>query len=105
MSSLSTAIVTVTDVAPTASVSNTGGTEGSPVTFTVSNVNDIDPNDTVTYLADWTGNGQFEMLTPDELTTGMYGLSFTHVYDLAGMYNAVIEVLDGSGGAPITPRP
>ena len=28
----------------------------------------------------------------------MSGVSFTHVYDQAGSYNAVIEVMDGSGG-------
>ncbi|HVS39904.1 MAG TPA: PKD domain-containing protein, partial [Gemmataceae bacterium] len=98
VSSLSTSIVTVTDVAPTATVANSGGTEGSPVTFTVSNVSDIAPNDTLTYLADWNGNGQFEMIPPDELITGSDSVSFTHAYDVAGTYNAVIEVIDGSGG-------
>ena len=98
-STLSTAEVTVTDVAPTAAVTNSGAVEESPVTFTVSNVQDLNPNDTVTYLADWTGSGQFQLLTPDQLTTGQNGaISFTHVYADGGTYNAVVELVDGDGG-------
>ena len=101
VSTLSTAEVTVTDVAPTATVGNSGSTpEGSPVTFTVSNVVDLDPADTVTYLVDWTGSGQFQLLTPDPLTTNGWNnsVSFTHVYDQGGTYNTVVELVDGDGG-------
>ncbi len=98
--SLATTTVTVTDVPPTATVTNSGSTPvGSAVTFTVSNLTDQTPGDTPTILADWDGSGQFEEITSDELTTNPDGsLSFTHVYDQNGSYNAVIRIMDGSGG-------
>ncbi len=104
LSDLESTVVTVTDVAPTATVSNSGTTaEGSPVTFTVSNLVDQTPGDTPTILADWDGSGQFEEITCDELTQNADGsLSFTHVYDAASGpngYSAVIEIADSYGGA------
>ncbi len=104
LSDLETMVVTVTDVAPTATVSNSGTTPmGSPVTFTVSNLVDQTPGDTPTISADWTGSGQFEEITSAELTQNADGsLSFTHVYNTASGpagYSAVIEIDDGYGGA------
>ena len=50
--SLATTTVTVNDVPPTATVSNSGpGTVGSPITFTVSNLVDLTPGDTPTLFA------------------------------------------------------
>jgi uncharacterized repeat protein (TIGR01451 family) len=101
--SLAIAFVTVTDVPPTATITHSGPTaEGSPVTFTVSNLQDQTPGDTPTILADWTGSGSFEEMTSDEITTNPDGsLSFSHAYDQAspqGGYTTVIRLLDGNGG-------
>ncbi|HEY7427591.1 MAG TPA: PKD domain-containing protein [Gemmataceae bacterium] len=98
--SLSTVTVTVNDVAPTATVTNSGpANAGSPVTFTVSNVQDLTPGDTPTYLVDWDGSGQFEELTSDEMNGNPdSSFTFTHNYDAPGNYNAVVRILDGSGG-------
>jgi PKD repeat protein len=97
--SLSTLYVFVNDVAPTATVTNSGTTpEGSPVTFTVANLMDLTPNDTPSYWAEWTGGSQFVQIRSDQLTTNSNGsVSFTHVYDDNGTYPAVIRVMDGGG--------
>ncbi|HEY7315532.1 MAG TPA: PKD domain-containing protein [Gemmataceae bacterium] len=99
--SLASATITVNDVPPTATVSNSGPANvGSPVTFTVSHLQDLTPGDTPTYLVDWTGSGQFEELTSDEITTNPDGsISFTHNYDTPGSYSAVVQIVDGSGGS------
>jgi PKD repeat protein len=97
--SLTTLTATVTDVAPTATVTNSGPTpEGSPVTFTVANLVDQTPGETPTFWVDWTGSGQFEELTSDAVSNNGSSYTFQHVYD-TGTYNAVVEIMDGSGGA------
>ena len=103
LSSLATMVVTVTDVAPTATVTNSSPTpEGSAVTFTVSNLVDQTPGDTPSILADWTGSGQFQLITSDQLIQNADGSeSFTYVYETASDasgYPAVIQIADSYGG-------
>lgn len=99
-STLSVLFVTVTNVAPTATVTNDGPVEeGSAVTFTVSNISDPNPDDSFTIFAAWEGTGNFEEITAAELTTHIDGsVSFDHVYeDGPASFPAVIRVMDADG--------
>jgi RHS repeat-associated protein len=94
-SNISTLTLTVLDTAPPFTVTNTGGPEDSPVTFTVSGVTDPDPTDEITYWADWTGDGEFEEVLGNQITSNGNGsVSFTHAYGDHGTYDAVIRVMD-----------
>ena len=101
-SSLDTLVVTVNDVAPTATVTNDGpGLTGSPVTFTVSSLTDNDSNSGVTYWAKWTASDDFQLIPHDDLTTGSGSVSFSHIYDVpsgGSNYTATIRVMDADGG-------
>ncbi len=94
--------VTVAEVAPTATVTDSGPVAaGQSETFTVG-VTDPDALDNVTVLADWTGSGTFQQVDASQMTVNGNGtLSFTHEYDdtPAGgtADNAVIEVVDDGG--------
>ncbi len=106
---LSTLTVTVNPLPPTATVTNSGtAPEGSAVTFTVAPAADPDPTDTITYWADWTGSGEFEEITADQLTTNADGsVNFSHVYDDAsgpGGYSAVIRVMNSAGQSTDYPQ-
>lgn len=87
------AAVYVVNVAPTATVTNSSpAPEASPVTFTVVDVIDPDPNDTFTYWADWYGTGDLEHISNDPGSPGL-----AHLYDDNGQYSAVIRVQDSDG--------
>lgn len=112
--------VLVTNVAPTAVVTCSTGAgstgfqpvpgstgfqpvpEGSPVTITVSNVSDPNPNAVISYSVDWTGSGEFRAVTDRERTVNADGsVSFQHVYEDnngPANYSAVVRVADDSGG-------
>ncbi len=95
---LRTIKVTVNDVPPTATVTHSGPTsEGSPVTFTVSNVTDVNPNAAFDYAADWTGSGEFEIIPEDRRILGSGSVSFTRIWDDNGSYPVTIRVLDMEG--------
>ena len=100
-SSIQTLTVTVTAVPPTATVSNSGpANEASPVTFTVSNLVDADPQATFSYAAQWSAGAGFVALSADEVTNNGNGASFQHVYDTAsgpGGNAVTIEVTDSDG--------
>ncbi|MCI0376129.1 MAG: PKD domain-containing protein [Gemmataceae bacterium] len=100
-SSFRTIVVSVDNVSPTATVTNSGITpEGSPLTITISGAND--PNSAVSfdYEADWTGSGDFAFIPEtwrsiDPITGAA---SFSHVFDDNGTYTATIRVSDNEGG-------
>src|SRR5207248_1488971 len=94
--------ITVTNIAPTATVSNSGPTaEGAPVWFTVSGITDPDPADFYTFWADWTGSGEFKHVPEDQVQSSQNGpATFSHVYDDnsgTGGYAAKIRVMDALG--------
>lgn len=93
---ITAAAVSVANVAPTATVANSGPTpEGSAVTFTIDDVADPDPNDRFTIWADWTGSDGFERMTDEDYLLGPTQIQ--HVYDDSGTYQAVIRVMDSDG--------
>jgi PKD repeat protein len=98
-STLTTLEVAVQDVPPTASVTCAGPTpEGTPVTFTISQVQDPDPTDSFTVWADWLGTGDFQLLSPQEIRVQADGSwSLQHVYDDSGNYTAVMRFQDREG--------
>lgn len=87
--------VTVTNLAPTASV--TGTTEalrGEALTFTLS-ANDV-PADSAagfTFALDWNGDG-----VVDEVIQGPAGTQVSHVFGDTGSYNVLVTAMDKDGG-------
>jgi PKD repeat protein len=104
--------VTVTDVAPTGAVAlsptdpdgtaQATPTAGSPVTFAVTGMADVDPSVTPSLWADWNGDGNFSLVTPDQwqnvsASAGGESLLFSYTYDAPGTYHAVFRIEDAEG--------
>jgi len=90
--------IAITNVAPTAALSNNGPVfEGSPATFSFS-ANDQSPTDQAagfTYAINW---GDGSALTIPRSAGNGTGVAVDHIYTHAGTYAAMLEATDKDGG-------
>jgi PKD repeat protein len=86
------AVVTVNNVAPTATLTNNGPKdEGSPVTITFTNQYDPGVTDTFTYSFDWENDGTYDVVN-------QVGASATHIWFDNGVYTVKGRIMDNDGG-------
>jgi len=93
--SVSSAWITVLNVAPTGTVSYSGpADEGTEVTITIDDIHDPDPDEIILIYVDWKGEYEWELVSVDFISGSV---SFTHTYDDSGTYHAIVWIEDIGG--------